>query len=355
MLRPKTFLLALALVGAGHSLAAPSPAIQSPSPDARYAYGSARFGRFVADSYRLTGGNPADFGRWLSAAYASHEDRLAGREALPFEEAMDARTRELAAARMPAARARLERDTAAWLHRVVKQTIPRFSLERGYEFTSAAGTGERQCLLQSVLIAALLQKMGVSAGVDMVWANPQGERSNMGHAVTVLRLSDGRDLLVDASDPTPFIAHQGLFARVAGGYRFLQPQYAPDARISGYADLQGRRFTLEQVRPLDAAYLASQFNYYRGERTPGGFFDPHKTPAGLAASARFFRAALQDNPANPLATYALGQVLNRLGQRDEARRFLARGMALYTQQGYVPQGPRDAYAAALKAARKPGT
>ncbi len=350
MFRPTMMLLALALTGVGRGGAATDA-----PPDARYAFGSATFGAFVADSYRLTGQNPADFSRWLTSAYASRDDRLPGHEGLGFEEAMDARARELAAARMPEARAKLELQTATWLHRVIKQTIPKFSLERGFEFTSAATTGERQCLLQSVLITSLLQKMGVSAGVDMVWANPQGQRSNMGHAVTVLRLSDGRDVLVDASDPTPFVTHQGLFARVGDGYAFLQPTYAADATITGYHDLQGHALKVSAVRPLDTAYLRSQFSYYRGERTPGGFFAAQKTPEGLANAARFFRTALKYNAQNPLATYALGQVLAREGQAAEARSTLTRALALYQRQGYVPQGPRDAYAAATKPPKKPGT
>lgn len=343
---------ALAAVSLSSALAA-APGVAA---DARYAYGTSSFGAFVADSYRLTGGNPADFARWLTSAYASKDDRLAGHEAASFEEALDARARELAATQMPAARAKLELQTASWLHRVVKQTIPRFSLERGFEFTAAAtANGERQCLLQSVIIAALLQKMGVSAGVDMVWANPEGQKSNMGHAVTVMRLSDGRDVLVDASDPTPFIQHQGLFARVPGGYRFLQPQYAADSTITGYRDLAGKSYSVAQTRPLDTNYLRSQFFYYRGERTPGGFFDPKKTPAGLANSVKFFQTALKYNPQNPLATYALGQVLTRQGKANEAKTYLARAMKLYEAQGYVPQGPRDAYAAAMKKAGQPGT
>lgn len=345
-------LAALLAASLTHGLAA-APSVPA---DARYAYGTSSFGTFVADSYRLTGGDPADFARWLTGAYAAHDDKLAGHESASFEEALDARARELAATREPAARARLELQTASWLHRVVKQTIPRFSLERGYEFTAAAtANGERQCLLQSVLIAGLLQKLGIPAGVDMVWANPQGQRSNMGHAVTTVRLSNGRDVLVDASDPTPFIAHQGLFLRVPSGYRFVQPQYAEGSTITGYRDLAGKRYSVAQSRPLDASYLRSQFYYYRGERTPGGFFDPRKTPAGLANSVKFFQTALKMNPQNPLATYALGRVLTSQGQASEARTYLARGMKLYQAQGYVPDGPKEAYAAAMKKAGGPGT
>ena len=64
----------------------------------------------------------------------------------------------------------------------------------------AARSGQRQCFLQSVLIAGLLQRMGISAGVAMVYRNPRGEESNNGHAVTLVKLPDGDDLVADAAE-----------------------------------------------------------------------------------------------------------------------------------------------------------
>jgi len=67
----------------------------------------------------------------------------------------------------------------------------------------------------------------------MVWKNPEGRESNLGHAVAVLRLK-GRDYLVDPSEPEPFARHQGLFRLAEGAYRFAEPLYGPDGGIQAY-------------------------------------------------------------------------------------------------------------------------
>ena len=118
--------------------------------------------------------------------------------------------------------------------------LPKFSLDRGFEFHHAVGNRERQCFLQSVLMAGLLQRMGAEAGVVMIFKSQLGQTSNLGHAAVVLKLSSGRDVIVDASDPTPFIPHQGVFARVSG-YRFLTPVYAMDSpQIVSYRVMSGK-------------------------------------------------------------------------------------------------------------------
>ncbi len=226
----------------------------------------------------------------------------------------------------------------------MKAVIPKFSLERGFEFANTVRLGERQCLLQSVLISGVLQQLGLRSGVAMVWRNERGQESNLGHVVTVLRLTGGRDVLVDASDKSPFMRHQGLLVRDTAGpgapYRFVRPRYADDDTITAYTagkDVLGPA----KVGLLDAAYVRSQFDYYRGERAPGGFIGP-STPEGLTRSARFLERAVKLSPANPLATYVLGHVYRKQGRLELARRQYELAGRLYRAAGHVPAGVADA-------------
>jgi hypothetical protein len=169
-----------------------------------YAYHGARFNRLLADSHQSTGtAEVHDFYKWMSRAYWASGARFPGREKLGFDQLLRARKRELKAIKDPAAKTRAEIALGAWLHKLVKMTIPKFSLERGFEFCNVIKCGERQCLLQSALIAGLLQEMGADAGTVMVYRNAQGQESNNGHAAVLLKLPDGRDLIVDASDREP--------------------------------------------------------------------------------------------------------------------------------------------------------
>ncbi|PZA06773.1 hypothetical protein EWH23_09100 [Meiothermus sp. PNK-Is4] len=313
--------------------------------DERYPYRSAVFDAFVEDSYREVASRVEPFYAWWEGAYARHPQLwLEGHKALIA--AMEARKKELAAAQGEA-KTRLELETARWLHKLVKTLIPKFSLERGFEFVYTVERGERQCLLQSVLIAGMLQKMGLDAGVAMVWKNPQAQESNNGHAVTVLRLPGGRDVLVDASDPEPFIRHQGLFVYdpASRSYRFVEPVYSQDFITAYRLHGSGEEVNPNQLRPLSARFLRSQFYYYRGERAPGGFMGP-SNPRGLAASARFLEQAIRYDPYNPLPVYVLGHVYAKEGKKEAAREQYLQGYRLYRAFGYVPSGPQAAYSRA---------
>lgn len=316
-----------------------------------YPYRSPVFTTFVQDSYRESPAQGVQpFYAWFEAAYAkTPQAKLEGYPNLGLMMALAQRKKELAALRDPAAKTKLELETGAWLHRLVKSTLLKFSLERGYEFTYAVARSERQCLLQSVLIAGMLQQMGIEAGAYMVWKNQQGQVSNLGHVTAVIKLSDGRDVEIDASEPTPFFTHQGIFAPIQGKYQFAEPIFNPDHTISGYKLVAtGQVVKPRAVTPLSFDYLRSQFYYYRGERAPGGFLAAPKTPEGLAASERFLRQAVRYAPENPLATYVLGLVLQREGKAEEARAYIRKGYALYEQYGYVPDGPKAAFAAASR-------
>lgn len=316
-----------------------------------YPYRSPAFTTFVQDSYKESPSQGVQpFYEWFEAAYAkTPKAKLEGHPDLDLMGALAQRKQELAALKDPAAKAKLELSTGAWLHRLVKATILKFSLERGYEFTYAVTNSERQCLLQSVLIAGMLQQMGLEAGAYMVWKNNKSEVSNLGHVTAVIKLSDGRDVEIDASEPTPFFTHQGIFAPINGEYKFAEPVFDADNTISGYKVVAtGQTVKPEAVTPLSFDYLRSQFYYYRGERVPGGFLAAPKTSEGLAASERFLRQSVKYAPENPLATYVLGMVLQREGKTEEARAYIQKGYKLYEQYGYIPDGPKAAFASALR-------
>lgn len=312
----------------------------------RYPYSGPAFTRLVADSFRENGGgSPQTFYAWMDRACRKD---LGG--ASTWKQALDWKRRDLARRTDPAQKTQREMQLATWLHRTIKTDLPHFSLERGYEFTSAVKRGERQCLLQSVLVAGMLQEIGADAGVVMVYRNIQGQATNNSHVVCLLKRPDGKDVLVDCSDPTPFVRHQGLMASVpaSGSYKYIAPDYAPQGGVIEAYTLTGTGQTLpiKKLRPLDYAFVRSQFYYYRGERTPGGLLDAPKTSAGLAREAKLLRTAVQICPQNPLAVYMGGRVAWKQGQRDAARAALRQARRLYTRFGWVPQGLRDAMAEA---------
>ncbi|WP_424952426.1 tetratricopeptide repeat protein [Deinococcus sp.] len=325
-----------------------------------FQFGSAAFDEVAQTSYKTVGMNTAAvgmngvFGDWITAAYQKSGVTLGSGN---LEADLDARAAAIRAATGDA-RVKLERDTAAWAHTFIKKSIPRFSLERGFELANVVRTGERQCLAQSFIISGLLQRAGMQAGAVMVWSNPKGGQSNLGHVVSVVRLSgvnggSGHDLLVDASDPTPFIRHQGLLVRTGDHYSFVKPSYEADDTISGYALADsGRALGVSAAAPLTLSYLHSQFDYYRGERAPGGILGTgvgKATPAGLNQSALYLKRALQDDPQNALASFMLGHVLARQGQMEAAKVQYQKASALYLAQGHTPPG----VAAAIAALNKP--
>lgn len=328
---------------------------QRPVPDAvaggsepdSYPYGSAPFMQLVRDSYgQVQGREASEFTRWMDRAYRrSGMGFSCGKMGL--EQSLRALQRDIARTPGGEARARAEIRIAARLHALVKQMMPRFSLDRGYEFHNVVRYGERQCLLQSVLIASMLQRIGINAGVVMVFRNDHGELSNNGHAVVLVKLSDGQDILVDASPAEPFPRLQGLLVR-APRYQYVSPVYfGTSPRIAGY-ELAGPSGTVSpsHLEVLDYAFLRSQFWYYRGERATGGVLAAHPTGAGLTASVRFLRQSVSLCPKNALAMYMLGRTYLAQGKAAQARTLLSRSNAEYARCGWVPDGPRQYLAAA---------
>jgi len=287
------------------------------------------------------------FSAWFEGAYTTSPAQLPGQPTL--EAALASRARAIHAAGDARSRAQEDLRSALWVYRLIKTTIPRFSLSRGYEFVWTVRYGERQCLLQSVLMAGLLQAAGVEAGVAMVWKNMAGQESNNGHAVTIVRLADGRDVELDASEPRPVATHQGLFVVEASSsrYRFVEPVFDRSGMIVAYRSAADGRPPLRpaEIRLLGVAFLRGQFYYYRGEQVSGGLVNGPATPVGLRAAARQLETAVRLDPRNPLAVYMLGRVYLRSGHRDQAKRRLLEAYRLYAQAGHIPEGPRMALAA----------
>jgi hypothetical protein len=332
-------LFALLMVACGPVHTAPIKIAKRDLGQASYAYGSPEFNQFVADSYAYAPGTSA-FDAWLIKANQAHPFPDQGSQSLkPY---LRAKRAELAKITNLNERAAAETAFGGDVWKLIKQSIRKFSLDRGYEFTSVVNTGERQCLLQSVLVSGLLQAAGVNAGTAMVYRNISGDESNCGHVVAVLRRSDGKDILVDCSDPEPFVQQQGLLMgdRTLSSYRFLRPQYGADHTISSYQpDDGGSPLSPQKVSPLSTNYLRSQFEYYRGERAPNGFAQgAAATPDGLRLTLTHLEKAKRYCPDNALAMYVYGRVLWKLGDKPAATEALKTAYSLYRQYGHVPDG-----------------
>jgi tetratricopeptide (TPR) repeat protein len=330
-------LLALTTISFGLARAPEPPSLKF---TATYGFGSSAFDTLVRDSESETASPlKPSFEAWLEAAYTKNpKAQLEGYKTLAA--ALKARGAAYAALKDVPSKVAMERDTGAWLHRMTKSVIPKFSLDRGFEFTNTVKLGERQCLLQGVLIASLLQKMGFNAGITMIWRSMTGVVSNLGHAATLMRLSDGKLLIVDASEPEPFATQQGIFTwnLSAKTYQFLTPKYDAGSNITGFD-----RASTSDITVLPYSYVRSQFYFYRGERVPGGFVNKPLTPAGKARSERFLQRAITLEPQNPLAQYVLGHVYRSDGKTDLATAQYKKGYALYQKFGFIPDGVRAAY------------
>ncbi len=318
-------------------------AAQGTGSVAPYPYNGKTFRTFVQDSY-IEGhkGDPQQFYDWFAAAFAKSAPQYKGVDEKDLPRFLDAEKRRIDSIKNPKARAAEELRLGEYLHAVVKKTIRVFSLEHGFEFHAVQRLGQRQCLLQSVLIAGLLQEMHVDAGVVMVYRNIQGEYSFNGHVTTLMKLSDGKDIIVDASEPEPFAKHKGILAQTTR-YCCLSPVYAKgSSMIVAYRTSFGRRAKPSEVSPLDADYVRSQFYYYRGERAPGGVIATKPTKAGLAASAYFLGKSVKLSPANSLAVYMLGRTYAAQGKPDRAKAQYRKALKLQQSYGWVPPGITEA-------------
>ena len=336
--------------------AAPERLSVRPAPAAeRYPYGGERFSLYIRNSYRASSPNAAvkdpavNFYAWMDRHYRRGKRYTGDPAGRTLREALRSASTQLSKPMSAHARGQAETQLAAWAHRTVKRIVPRFCLDHGFEFWGAVEKGERQCLLQSVLLAGMLQAAKIDAGVVMVSRNYKGKESNNGHATTLLKLASGQDLLLDASAATPYERHGGLMIAAADGFRYVEPQFAGESDfITGYRSLRaGETMSTAQVRSLSASFVDSQFNFYRAERTPNGLLSPRPSASGLATSESFMRQSVADCPTNPLAVYSLARIMNLQGRRDEARVQVLMACAQYTRYGWLPPGPAALQASLL--------
>lgn len=294
------------------------------------------------ESYDFLGVKPVgSVSEFLERAYRDYPQKLGNSGKGLAAELQEVRARRNSESTLE--RVNSEKQLATWAHRFIKTAIPKFSLQKGFEVEQAIDHGYRQCLLQSVLVSSLLEDGGAQSGLAMVFLNPEGHESNLGHVVSVLRLSDGKDILVDASHPEPFPQQKGIFLQRAGRYRFLRPQYGADQEIESYID-QGssERVVCSEVTTLPPDYVRSQFWFYRGERVPGALIERPPTPEGLKRSAELLKKSHSLCPSNPLALYFLGRVYEDLKETSQAHTFLTEAEAQYRADGWVPESVTQA-------------
>lgn len=303
---------------------------QAADAEGAFPYRGATFDSFVKESFEVAG-KPEDWGSF----YKNMDELAVKATGQDWEKWIAANPDKHNAAQ--------ERAAAEDVWRRIKKTIRHFSLDRGFEFSNTVAYNERQCFLQSVFLSGVMQKAGYNAGVVMVWRNPQGQTSNNGHAVTVLRMANGKDILVDDSESEPFPEHTGLFMRLGGTYKYVMPIFEKDSTISGYKPASGGQ-TIKNtyLTTLDVPFLRSQFDYYRGERTPGGFMGKPQTAAGLAQSEKWLRRSLQRAPGNPLSQAVLMDVLLAEKKPSEAAPVRQTAVALYAKYGWAPERFRGA-------------
>jgi len=155
----------------------------------------------------------------------------------------------------------------------------------------------------------------------------------------VLKLANGTDIQIDASEKEPYSTHKGLFVDVRGkGYRYVKPVYKADTKaMAKYIDAgTGKEIPVRDVRGLDYAFQRSQFQYYRGERTPGGFIDPKPTSAGIRKQVDLLKESVAICPGNPLAVFMLGRAYDKSGDPKSAAARYRSAHALYRKYGWVP-------------------
>jgi tetratricopeptide (TPR) repeat protein len=303
-----------------------------------YPYKSEKFGILLDDSYNVTNQvERKEFYDWMNKAYFKSGCLFPGKEKLSFDALLDDLKRDLSKLPEPLD---YELKILVWLHKLIKTIIPKFSLARGFEFSNIVKLGERQCLSQSILMAAILQKIGIEAGVIMVYRNPEGQESNNGHAVVLVKLTQSKNVMLDASHKEPFVYHLGIFAKGKEDYCYLEPVFETGSHYIIAFDLASGEGKLdpEQVAPLDYNFVRSQLYFYRGERVPGGLIEGTKTEKGLKAAADYLKKSVALCPHNPLAVYYLSLVYQALGKTDKANKLLTQAYNLYCRYGWVPEG-----------------
>jgi hypothetical protein len=312
--------------------------------DNYYPYTGEKFGILLDDSYNIYKlADRNEFYAWMNQGYEHSKYRFPGKENLSLLALLNELEANMQSLSDPSLKLEEELKILVWMHKFTKTVIPKFSLVRGFEFFNVVKFGERQCLLQSVLMTALLQDMHINAGVVMVYKNPEGKESNNGHAVVLVKLSNSRDIMLDASHKEPFALHLGIFARNSQDYIYLEPVFEPEAfTISSYKTASGNGIIDSgKIRQLDFNFVRSQTFYYRGEHTQGGLIEKPVSKKGLITAAGYLQRSVQLCPKNPLAVYMLAKVYQALGETGKAAALYNEAYQLYAQFGWIPQRVKE--------------
>ncbi len=310
---------------------------------AQFPYRGKTFESFVSESYTYCKAQNAEsFKDWMKRAYAAYRAQVVPTAPETLDAFLDAKRKEIGSIVDPKERAKAEQALGESLWKFVKVNVRTFSLVRGFEYAYTVQYNERQCYSQSVLICSLLQDAGVRSGVMMIGRNSKGQETNLGHAVALLKLSDGTDVVIDASETEPVWNHKGVFARVDAD-RFMEPKYDPTTmRISAYRLLStGRTVSPSEVSPLSLDYVKSQFWYYRGERAPFALQSKRPRLKGLQTAESALRQSVSLYGRNPLAVYMLAKTELMLGNENEARNQIGQAMNLYRDAGWTPNEVRQ--------------
>ncbi|MEN6370548.1 MAG: hypothetical protein ABFD64_00910 [Armatimonadota bacterium] len=308
-----------------------------------YPYANEKFDKFVAESYSYRGSNDwRSFYDHMDHIYWKYKSGFSGWKGTNLKDMLDSEGNKLNSITDNTKRAKEELAFSAGLHRFIKIGVPNFSLDRGYEFYYMQNRGERQCFLQSMLLAGMLQRAGVNTGVAMVYKNAGGEQSNNGHAVDLVRLSNGHDIILDASEQEPFVKQQGLFVKETH-YAYVNPVFTSSSNeIMGYRSASDNEtIALAKVKALDYDFLHSQFWFYRGERAIGGLILMPKTADGLKRSEEVLQTSVKICPENPLSVFTLGRVYIAEDKMDQARESVADARGLYQKFGWMPTGIKE--------------
>ena len=308
-----------------------------------YPYKSAKMDKFIIDSYNNT--NSMDykqFYKWMDDKFTQWLKE--NKKKLPvnlmdksnFTEFCSASKRELQAVKDNKKKEKAIINLCQWLHKYIKKIIPVFSLQRGYEFSNVVLFGERQCYLQSVLIASILQYMGIDAGVVMVNKNEKGVESNNGHAVTLVKISKDKLIVVDASEPYPFAIHQGLFLKRDGNYIYLVPNYNTDKIIKDFNTYNNKKVSNREVSCLNEDFLNSQFYVYRGEWVDGALHDNKKSAVGIKKANNYFKKAVEICSENTLALYFYARSFEEMGEKENAVKYFDKAYKCCVKYGFVP-------------------
>ena len=286
------------------------------------ALGGAWFDTFLQDSIANTNtSSTSEFYAWLNSKLLTLKIP-AGLQ----DKSLDSETRTS-----------LEIALAKELHSWIKKSLPRYSLVKGFELTNASLHSQRQCFLQAVLLNSILHGNKVKAAIAMVNVNEIGEETNNGHAIVIIKLSNGNDIILDGSEPRPFLRHQGLFICTPNGYLYAKPVYIMNSyQISYYnSNINSSTIPTSYVKSFDFNFLRSQFYYYRGEQVKNGSIADKPTKKGLAASESYLKTAYQYCPANPLVSYLLAKTYTILGDENAAK-WTDNAKSIYASYGWIP-------------------